>query len=85
MKDVFVDVTAEILLSELARVIDPDREVYELLRQKADAACAENGARLRTDRAPEVHVKRAQHYLGWDVLLVASRWAVVAPDSLAAA
>jgi hypothetical protein len=85
VRDVFIDVTADIRLDELRR-IPPGRragEILEVLRRKADAECERVGARLRTDREPELHLRDAQHPLGWDVLLVASRWAVVAPESLA--
>lgn len=85
MRDAFVDVTLEVPVSELARLDDPTRVLYERMRESADKLCAENGARLRTDRAPEVHVREGRHpLLGLDMTLVASRWAVVAPDSVLA-
>lgn len=83
MRDVFVDVLLEVPVSELARLHDPTRALYERMRERADELCAENGARLRTDRAPEVHIRQGRHpLLGLDMTLVSSRWAVVAPDSV---
>jgi len=84
VRDVFVDVLLEVPVAELARLQDPTRELYEAMRVKADALCAESGARLRTDRHPEVRVQEARHALLGDVTLVASRWAVVAPDGVVA-
>lgn len=86
MKDVFIDVTLEVPAAELARLDDPTAFLYGRMRDRADALCAENGARLRTDRAPEVVVQEGRHpLLGIDMTLVASRWAVVAPDRVVAA
>ena len=85
MKDVFIDVTLEVPVAQLARLRDPTRELYESMRTKADALCRENGARLRTDRAPEVRVQEAHHPLLGDMTLIASRWAVVAPDGVVTA
>lgn len=82
MRDLFIDVFLEVPVSELARVYDPTTALYERMREAADAKCAESGARLRTDRAPEVHVREGRHVLIGDMTLVASRWAVVAPDSV---
>ncbi len=83
MRDAFVDVLLEVPAAELARLDDPTRFLWERMREKADALCAESGARLRTDRAPEVRVQEGRHpLLGLDMTLVASRWAVVAPDSV---
>jgi hypothetical protein len=83
MRDIYVDVLLEVPVSELAVQSDPTRYLYEVMRLKADAMCAESGARLRTDRAPEVEVREGQHPITrQDVTLVASRWPVVAPDSL---
>lgn len=83
--DLFVDVTYEVPTSELHQMPDPTRHLYEAMRHKADELCSESGARLRTDRAPEVIVKQGKHVLGYDMTLVASRWAVVAPASVALA
>lgn len=83
MRDVFVDVLLEVPASEVARLHDPTRELYEAMRTKADELCAASGARLRTDRAPEVRVQEGRHpLLGVDMTLVASRWAAVAPDGV---
>lgn len=82
MRDMFVDVFLEVPVRELAGLYDPTTALYERMRQGADAKCAEVGARLRTDRAPEVTVREGRHPLIGDVTLVASRWAVVAPESV---
>lgn len=83
MKDAFIDVSCELNPVQLAQERDPARFVLELSRETADARCAESGARLRTDRAPEVVVSHAiEPTTGRDVILVASRWAVLVPDSL---
>ncbi len=81
MRDVFVDVLLEVPVRELAGLYDPTRALYERMRISADRLCAEKGARLRTDRAPEVHVREGRHPLMGDMTLVASRWAVVAPEN----
>lgn len=86
MRDAFVDVFLEIPLADLASQPDPTRYLYERMRTSADALCAEQGAQLRTDRAPEVVIREGRHpLLGTDMTLVASRWAVTAPDRLVAA
>ena len=82
MRDAFVDVLLEVPVRELAALHDPTRELYERMREGADAKCAESGARLRTDRAPEVRVQEARHPLLGDMTLVASRWAVVVPEDV---
>ena len=83
MRDLFIDVLLEIPVTELAQMPDPTRGLWELMREKADAACEEQHARLRTDREPEVVVRQGRHpLLGLDMFLCASRWAVVAPDSV---
>lgn len=82
MRDAFVDVLVEVPASELQRQADPTRHLYDLMLHRADEVCAEQGARLRTDRTPEVRVQEGRHPLGFDVTLVASRWAVVVPDSV---
>jgi hypothetical protein len=55
--------------------------VLERMRDSADRLCAERGARLRTDRAPEIIVQQAMHPLLGDMTLFASRWAAVAPEA----
>lgn len=82
MRDAFVDVTLEVPVRELAGLHDPTQALYERMREGADRLCSESGARLRTDRAPEVHVREGRHPLIGDVTLVASRWAVVVPDRI---
>lgn len=83
MRDVFVDVLLEVPSRELRGLHDPAGEVLERLRVKADQFCADSGARLRTDRAPEIIVNEAIHPLLGDMTLFASRWAAVAPESVA--
>lgn len=86
MQDLFVDVTFEVPAPELAKSADPSRFVFEMMRDRADALCAENGARLRTDRAPELQISQAVDLrTGLDMVLCAGRWPVVVPDSVAAA
>lgn len=82
MRDAFIDVLVEVPVGDIQRDSDPTRHLYDLMRHKADQACAERGARLRTDRAPEVHVREGRHPLVGDMTLVASRWAIVAPESM---
>lgn len=83
MRDLFVDVTLEVPVADLALQPDPTRYLYERMRDSADRLCEQSGATLRTDRAPEVHVREGRHpLLGVDMTLVASRWAVVAPENV---
>lgn len=83
MKQVYLDVSLELDPTALGREADPDRWVLEALRVEADAKCAEAGARLRTDRPPEMIIRRAQRKdTGAAVITVDSRWAVVAPDDV---
>lgn len=85
MRDIFIDVLLEVPTQDLAREADPTRYLWEQMRHKADETCAENGATLRTDRAPEVNIREGRHpLLGIDMTLVASRWAVIAPERVAA-
>lgn len=79
----YIDVLLEIPAAQLATEADPTRAIFEMLRTKAEAECHQAGATLRTDSAPEVTVKQAHSALIGDVTLVASRWAIDAPDSLA--
>lgn len=82
MIDTEVEVMLEVEDAELARHADHGRYVVERCREAADKLCAESGARLRTDRAPSFWIERATHkLLGLDVVLVRSRWAVVAPEA----
>ena len=81
----YIDVTLEIHVADLAAQPDPTRYLWEVMRTKADDECAKAGAHLRTDSTPEVIVKQAHSALIGDVTLVASRWAVDVPDSLARA
>lgn len=80
MRDTFVDVRLEVPTSELRGLPDAAQQVVERMRDAADRLCAESGARLRTDRAPELIVQEAQHPLLGDFTLFASRWDVVAPE-----
>ena len=83
MRDVYVDVLVEVPVSELAAQADPTRYLYDVMLHRADELCASSGARLRTDRAPEVRVQEGRHpLLGVDVTLVASRWVALAPESV---
>lgn len=85
MRDVFIDVLLEVPVADLAAQLDPTKYLYDQMRNAADAECAKAGARLRTDRAPEVVIREGRHpLLGLDVTLVASRWCVVAPERVAA-
>jgi len=82
MRDLFVDVRLEVPVRELAALPDASQQVLERMRDSADRLCADSGARLRTDRAPEIIVEQAMHPLLGDMTLFASRWAVVAPESV---
>ena len=83
MRDAYIDVLVEVPVRDLQNIADPSRHLYDLMVHKADEMCAESGARLRTDRAPEVHVRQGRHpLLGLDMTLVASRWAVIVPESV---
>jgi hypothetical protein len=82
MRDAFVDVRLEVPTHELQGLSDASTQVLERMRDSADRLCAESGARLRTDRAPEIVVQEAQHPLLGDFTLFASRWAVVAPERI---
>jgi hypothetical protein len=82
VRDTFVDVRLEVPTHELQGLSDAATQVLERMRDSADRLCAESGARLRTDRAPEIVVQEAQHPLLGDFTLFASRWAVVAPERI---
>lgn len=85
MRDAFVDLLLEVTATELAQQDDPTRYLWERMRERADQVCGEQGARLRTDREPEVVVRQGKHpLLGFDMYLCATRWAVVAPEHVAA-
>ena len=80
MKDTYVDVRLELDLDALTAQEDPTRFIVELAREEADRLCAEHGAQLRTDSAPEVYLEKGEHRLtGQMCLLVATRWKVRAP------
>jgi len=80
----YVDVNVELDVLELAKVADPSRYALELSRETADRLCIESGARLRTDRPPEVVIGRGvDPFTGRDVVMAASRWVVEGPDALA--
>lgn len=77
-----MDVRLELDPDALAAQPDPPRFVLEAARAEADALCERSGARLRTDRAPEILIKEGQHRItGRQCVLVATRWAVTAPDN----
>lgn len=84
-RDAYIDVLLEVPVAQLARVADPARELWEQMRTKADQDCRAAGATLRTDVAPEVIVKQGHSSFVGDVTLVASRWSVVVPESVARA
>jgi hypothetical protein len=85
VRDLFVDVRLEVPTRELLALgEDGPRQVVERMRDSADRLCAEQGARLRTDRAPELLVNDAIHPLLGDMTLFASRWPVVAPETVTA-
>jgi hypothetical protein len=79
----YIDVLLEIPAAQLARSADPTRELWDMMRTKADQDCRQSGAMLRTDSEPEVIVRQAHTALMGDVTLVASRWAVDVPDRVA--
>jgi hypothetical protein len=81
VRDVFVDVLLEVLSAELRSIPNPEQVVLERMRSSADRLCDEQGAKLRTDRAPEVIVKQAMHPLLGDMTLFATRWAALAPEA----
>jgi hypothetical protein len=84
VRDTFVDVRLEVSTRELADLgLDASQQVLERMRDSADRLCEERGARLRTDRAPEIVVQQAMHPLLGDMTLFASRWAAVAPETVA--
>jgi hypothetical protein len=86
VRDAFVDVLLEIPTADLGSQQDPTKYLFDRMRTKADETCDEQAARLRTDRTPEVVVRQGRHpLLGVDMTLVASRWAVVVPERVAAA
>ena len=83
MRDAFVDVTLEIPVRDVAGMPDPGVYIGEKMRDAADKLCEQSGARLRTDRAPEFHVRRGAHKITReDVFLCASRWAVTVPEAV---
>jgi hypothetical protein len=83
VRDVFVEVQMEFDSLALAAQHDPSQYVIEAVRAEADLLCDRNGAKLRTDRAPELIVKRAQRKdTGASVVTVDSRWACSAPEDV---
>lgn len=88
MRDVFVDIQVEVPLSEL-EPLGPQgasRFMIERSRHEAERVVAQQkGARLRTDKAPEVEIRKGAHVLlGGEWVLMTSRWAVVVPEDVAA-
>ena len=85
MQDIFVDVLIEIPMDEYRMLRDPEQVIVDRSREAADELChnAGAGARLRTDRMPEFQVSQGEHRLTREAaVLVASRWAVIAPDAI---
>lgn len=84
MRDAFIDVVIEVPRDDLRSHGDNAPQwVLERMRGKADEVCAENGARLRTDLAPEFIIEDAeQKFTGVEYVLMATRWAVVVPESV---
>lgn len=85
MREAQLDVTLEILVADDTAVMGDQefwRQAMEKMRVKADELCAAAGARLRTDRPPEIISKIASHRLTQgDWVLVASRWWADVPDT----
>jgi hypothetical protein len=79
MLDAFIDVQLEIAASSITDRDTTSRFIIERSRHEAEVLAERSGATVRTDRAPEIVVRRAMHSLTGDVLLVASRWAVLTP------
>lgn len=83
MKDIFVDVQMEFDQIALAGVDDPSRYVIEASRAEAELLCEKSRATLRTDRPPEIVISEAQRKdTSARVVLVATRWAVIAPETV---
>lgn len=85
MREAQLDVTLEIqVVDDLAAVGDEHfwRQALEKLRVEADRLVATvPGARLRTDRPPEILSKTAAHnLLQGEWVLVGSRWWAEVPD-----
>lgn len=87
MKEAQIDVEMELDADEY-QAADPDfpRRAMERMRDHASAVAAEQGATLRTDRLPEFNIMRAMTpnrplAASREVILVASRWWVDAPDT----
>ncbi len=81
MKDIYVDVELKLDAEALLAKRDPARLAMELSRDEARRLCDQSGAELRTDRHPEVVIGGAMDpKTGRHLLLVAARWAVIAPD-----
>ena len=86
MREAQLDVTLEIqVMDDVAVMGDTDfwRGAMEKMREEADRLAATvPGARLRTDRPPEIISRLGSHNLllgEW--VLVASRWWVDVPES----
>jgi hypothetical protein len=87
VKEVQIDVEMELPADEIqAGDRDFARQAMERMRDHADAVAREQGCTLRTDRLPEFNVMRAMTpgrplQAAEEVILIASRWWVDAPDS----
>ena len=78
-------ITAEIDVRQLAGMTPEQsvKHVINIVRTKADEECAHAGARLRTDRPPDLSIKKGTHNaLGLEFLLVWSNWYVDVPESV---
>lgn len=83
MSDLFIEVLLELDAEALARQPNPGRYAMELARDAADRRCDDVGAQLRTDTPPGMIVDKATDQLtGREVVLMSTRWAVIAPDGL---
>lgn len=83
VKDIFIDVLLELNEASLVTAADPTAYIIETARDEADRRCQQSGARLHTDSPPEILIERGQHKETQEqVLLVATRWAVTAPENV---
>lgn len=85
MRDTFLDVTLEVSAADMTRY--PQGKTGQVLLDKLrpvvdEAVAAVPGARLVLTRGVELHVGHGEHKLtGEEMLLVASRWPIVVPES----
>lgn len=88
MRDVQIDIEMEIHASDwqVERSVHDrnefSRQAIEKMREKAREEAERAGGYLRVDRTPEFDSRQVGHpVLGVDLILVASRWWCVMPDS----